>query len=145
LRQSVSVAAPARLAGLLRRLAALVYEALLLTAILLIAGFLVVGFTRGGAVGPWRLLHQAYYLAVAAGYFSWFWSHGRRTLAMKTWHLHLLTASGQALTPTRALWRFLLAALGLSAFGMGLLWAIFDPDRLFLHDRLAGTRLVADD
>jgi uncharacterized RDD family membrane protein YckC len=128
----------------LRRLAALVYEALL-TALLLVAGFLVVGFSRQGAVGPWRLLYQAYYLAVAAAYFSWFWSHGRRTLAMKTWHLRLLTASGQPLTPIRALWRFLLAAVGLGAFGVGLLWAIFDRDRLFLHDRLAGTRLVADD
>jgi uncharacterized RDD family membrane protein YckC len=64
---------------------------------------------------------------------------------MKTWRLHLLTACGQPLTPMRALWRFLLAALGLSAFGLGLLWAVVDPDRLFLHDRLAGTRLVTDD
>ena len=145
MRQSVSVAAPARPAGLLRCLAALAYEALLLTAVLLIAGFLVVGLTRDGTAGHLRPLYQAYYLAVSAAYFSWFWSRGRRTLAMKTWRLHLLTTSGQPLTPIRALCRFLLAAAGLSAFGIGLLWAIFDPDRLFLHDRLAGTRLLADD
>jgi len=27
--------------------------------------------------------------------------------------------------------------------GIGLIWAFFDRDRQFLHDRLAGTRLVA--
>jgi hypothetical protein len=26
--------------------------------------------------------------------------------------------------------------------GIGLLWAIFDPQHQFLHDRLAGSRLV---
>lgn len=136
---------PGRPAGLLRRLASFAYEALLLGALLLIAGYLVVGFGRDGVAGAWRPFYQAYYLAVAGGYFCWFWSRGRRTLAMKTWRLHLVTAAGQPLSPMRALGRFLLATLGLSAFGVGLLWAIFDPDRLFLHDRLAGTRLMADD
>jgi uncharacterized RDD family membrane protein YckC len=141
----VSAASTGQPAGLPRRLAAMVYEGLLLLAVLLIAGFLVVGFARSGANGPWRPLYQAYYLAVAAAYFTWFWSRGRRTLAMKTWGLDLITASGAALTPTRALCRFLLAALGLGAFGIGLFWALFDAERLFLHDRLAGTRLIVSE
>jgi uncharacterized RDD family membrane protein YckC len=32
--------------------------------------------------------------------------------------------------------------LGLAAAGAGFLWALFDPERRFLHDRLAGTALV---
>jgi uncharacterized RDD family membrane protein YckC len=27
-------------------------------------------------------------------------------------------------------------------YGAGLIWAIFDRDRQFLHDRLSGTRIV---
>lgn len=129
-------------AGLLRRFAAMVYEGLLVMAILLVAGFLVVGFARNGGGGLWRVLHQTYYLVVMAGYFTWFWSRSRRTLAMETWGLRLVTASGQPLSPKLAFLRFLLAVLSLGAFGAGVLWALFDRDRLFLHDRLAGTRLV---
>jgi uncharacterized RDD family membrane protein YckC len=140
-----SAASAGRPAGFLRRLAAMVYEGLLLLAVLLLAGFLVVGFTRDGTSGPWRPLYQAYYLAVAAAYFTWFWSRGRRTLAMKTWRLDLITVSGAPLTPMQALCRFLLAALGLGVFGIGLFWALFDAERLFLHDRLVGTRLVVSE
>jgi len=39
--------------------------------------------------------------------------------------------------------RFLLALLGTLAVGLGFAWAFFDRDRQFLHDRLAGTALVA--
>ena len=44
-------------------------------------------------------------------------------------------------TPRRALLRFALAAI-LVPTGISLLWACFDREGLFLHDRLAGTRLV---
>jgi uncharacterized RDD family membrane protein YckC len=43
----------------------------------------------------------------------------------------------------RAVHRYLLATLGLAALGLGFLWALFDRDRQFLHDRLAGTALVS--
>jgi uncharacterized RDD family membrane protein YckC len=38
--------------------------------------------------------------------------------------------------------RYVLAWPCLVYLGAGLFWAIFDRDRQFLHDRLAGTRLV---
>jgi uncharacterized RDD family membrane protein YckC len=38
--------------------------------------------------------------------------------------------------------RFFLALLGLLLAGAGFWWALVDRDRQFLHDRLAGTRLV---
>jgi uncharacterized RDD family membrane protein YckC len=42
----------------------------------------------------------------------------------------------------RAALRYALAWISLLALGAGFLWAWFDPDRQFLHDRLAGTRIV---
>ncbi|MFN9122921.1 MAG: RDD family protein, partial [bacterium] len=41
-----------------------------------------------------------------------------------------------------ALYRYLLAWPSVLAAGAGLAWALVDRDRQFLHDRLAGTRLV---
>jgi uncharacterized RDD family membrane protein YckC len=41
----------------------------------------------------------------------------------------------------RATLRYLLAVVSIGS-GIGLIWAIFDPQRQFLHDRLAGSRIV---
>jgi uncharacterized RDD family membrane protein YckC len=32
--------------------------------------------------------------------------------------------------------------VAVGALGVGLWWALFDRDRQFLHDRLAGTRII---
>jgi uncharacterized RDD family membrane protein YckC len=100
--------------------------------------------------------------AVLAAYFVWCWSGGRRTLAMKTWKLRLMRADGTAVTPKVALLRYLAAWIGpglavaayalLARHGLGahaawlvafnFLWAFVDRDRLFLHDRVAVTRIV---
>jgi len=42
-------------------------------------------------------------------------------------------------TPRRALLRLIVAAL---LFPVSIVWALFDRERQFLHDRLTGTRLV---
>lgn len=130
------------LAGLGRRLASLVYEALLLLAVLVVASFPVAPLVQALPT-PWgRHLQQVYLLAVAGGYLVWFWTHGGQTLAMKTWRIRLVHASG-GLVNTRQAWlRYGLALLGLAAGGLGLWWALWDRERQFLHDRLAGTRLV---
>lgn len=38
--------------------------------------------------------------------------------------------------------RYLVALAGSLLFGAGFLWALLDGDRQFLHDRLAGTRII---
>ena len=84
-------------------------------------------------------------------------------LAMKTWRLRLALADGSSTLPARtALARYLAAWIGpvlaLAAYaglhrhGLGahatwlvafnFLWALVDPARQFLHDRVAGTRIV---
>lgn len=123
--------------GLARRLGSMLYEALLLFAVAFFAGF-AFHFASGGAPldGGIRLAHQALLVAVFAAYFLCCWLRGGQTLAMKAWRVRLVGAS-----PRKALLRFLLALL-LVPTGVSLAWAVFDHDRQFLHDRLAGTRLV---
>ncbi len=67
-----------------------------------------------------------------------------QTLAQKTWDLRLTDLDGALLRPIRAILRYLLALLSVGS-GIGLLWALIDPERQFLHDRLIGSRLVVTD
>lgn len=122
----------------------MLYESLLLVAVWFLAGFLFVGLTRGDNSPLVIGALQVYILGVTAAYFMWFWTHGGQTLAMKTWRLKLTDSKDQPLGLRKAALRFALA-LPSVLLGIGILWAIVDRDRQFLHDRLAGTKLVATD
>ena len=159
------------LAGLSRRCASLLYEALLLVALVFIASFLLTPLVSPGSAASGafmlpsvtgRAISFAALFGLGAAYFGWSWSEGRRTLPMKTWRLALVTAGGAPLSRRTALVRYtavwigpalavaayaLLAPLALGALALPMLFinwlaAFVDPERQFLHDRLAGTRLV---
>ena len=116
----------------------MLYEALLLFAVAFFAGWLFFAASGGrDATSGWlRLALQAFVLVVFAAYFLRCWLHGGQTLAMKAWRIRLV-----GVTPRRALARFAYA-LALVPTGISLAWVFFDAERQFLHDRLAGTRLV---
>jgi len=102
--------------------------------------------------------------SILALYFVFSWTNGRRTLPMKTWRLFLAMPDGRPPTTKVALLRYLTAWIGpaLAIIGYGVLrevghggwawsllplnfaWALVDADRQFLHDRIAGTRIVKD-
>lgn len=131
-----------RVAGLPRRLASGIYELLILVALVFVAT-LPFSYLFGDATQGWkRHLLQAWVVFVTAAYFTWFWTHGGQTLPMKTWRFKLVMADGGGISTATAVRRYLLAAFGFVALGCGFLWAFFDRDRQFLHDRLAGTALV---
>jgi len=131
-------------AGLWRRVPAMLYEALLLLALWFIADYLFIALTHNLSSPYKKLLLQGYLLGITAVYFCWFWLRGQ-TLAMKTWRIRVVNREGAPLTLKQALLRFVLAMVLIPAFGISLVWALFDRDRQFLHDRLAGTRLVRTD
>lgn len=133
-----------KLASLRIRLLAMVYEAVLLAALLLAATALFLGIAGDSSHGPLRTLLQVYLLICAGTYLVWSWTGGRRTLAMRTWRIRLVDRSGGAVGLRTALVRYGSALLGIGACAAGLVWSIFDSERQFLHDRIAGTRLVRD-
>jgi len=138
----VTLPAGLRAARLSRRLASVLYEALIVIALVFIAT-LPFSYLFGDATHGWkRHLLQAWVLAVTAAYFAWFWTRGGQTLPMKTWRLRVVARDGGPVAVPRALRRFVLALLGFAALGLGFLWAFVDRDRQFLHDRLSGTLLV---
>jgi uncharacterized RDD family membrane protein YckC len=129
-------------ASLARRALALAYEALLLSALLLGSAVPFVMITHAADALMARPLFQIYLVAVAAAYFVWQWRRGGQTLAMKTWRMRIVTREGAPLGLRHALSRFLFALAGCMLAGCGFLWALVDREGLFLHDRLAGTKIV---
>jgi uncharacterized RDD family membrane protein YckC len=128
-----------------RRLASMLYEGLVVFSVLLI-GFLLpqILLSAYGLTMSNRLL-WLHVLLLLMLYFVWFWMNGGQTLPMKTWKLRLSGANGQALRPLQAVLRYLAAWPSILFFGVGVLWALFDKDGQFLHDRIAGTCIVQAD
>jgi len=151
-----------------RRLAAMLYEGLLLfgvmfgaTAIFLLLRAIVPPLARTGDIGL-----QVWGFFALGLYFVGFWRKRGQTLAMQTWRMRVVNADGSRISLGRAVVRYALAwiwvavAVGIIhvsgvsrwagagvALACVLAWgalAWLDPQRQFLHDRLAGTRLVRD-
>jgi uncharacterized RDD family membrane protein YckC len=137
----------ARAPGFFRRLAVIVYELLLLAGVVFVAAsiytLLVQGLTGADLTqGLARLAFRLYLLAIVLGYYLYFWTQGRQSLAMRTWRMALLRTDGSTLRPRDALLRIGFAILTLAPLGLGLWWMLFDRDRQTWYDRLAGTRAV---
>ncbi len=156
---------------LLRRMASLVYEGLILFGMLLIpgaVGAVIVAVTglQHSTIGD--VVLEVISFGLYASYFTWFWSTRGQTLPMQTWRIQVVTASGQNLTRPRAFARYLAswlwvapaaaltvlnhwnvreqpravaACIALSVLGYAML-ALALPQRQFLHDILCGTRLI---
>lgn len=161
-----SPTAPAATPTIRRRLTVLVYESFLLAAVLLAATALFMLVTLNGK-GPLFAHGLKLWLFVVTGaYFVFCWTDSGHTLAMKTWRVKLVMHDGGRVPVRTAVLRYLLAwgwflpailvshafhltgdkgafsialALGMAAWA---LTALLSRDRQFLHDRLAGTRLV---
>lgn len=151
--------------SLKRRLACFLYEGVLLFGVVMIAGYLYSSLTQQRNALQGRHGLQAFLFVVLGIYFVWFWSHGGQTVAMKAWHIRLVTHLGKPVSELRALARYLLAWLwfapalvtlyawnihapmplfGVLVAGVVVYAAVsrWLPGRQFWHDGACGTRLV---
>ncbi len=150
--------------SLKRRMACWLYEGMLLFGVVFIAGYLFGTLSQTRHALDNRPGLQAFLFLIIGIYFTWFWHRGQ-TLAMKTWHVKVVSAQGLPLSQSRALVRYLLSwmwflppllltiplglppsSIGLLSFVWVLIWALLSrlhPQRQFWHDAWAGTRLVS--
>jgi uncharacterized RDD family membrane protein YckC len=134
-------------AGFGRRLAALVYDFLLLAALLMIYTGGALFFTHGAAVvpataGAWVYLYRAGLVLVIGGYYLINWMRSGQTLGMRAWRLRVVTDSGEPTALKAAALRAVFGVLAWAPVGLGVLWMYVDPDHLALHDRLSKTRVI---
>jgi uncharacterized RDD family membrane protein YckC len=149
-----------------RRLICMIYEAFLLTAVEALAILVYLLVTRNQHTPVIDHGRNLVFFLVAAAYFIHAWSGSGHTLAMKTWRIKVVKLGCRTVPLRAAMVRYLMAwgwflpalvacyvfgwkttgqtgtalAVGVAAWA---LTALFDKDRQFLHDRVAGTRLIA--
>ena len=146
-----------------RRLAALVYEGLLLFGVMFAATLVFSVVAQARDPLSYRQPLQVLLFVLFGIYFIWSWSHGC-TLPMKSWRIRIQDVYGRPVSPRRALARYLLAwiwllpplvtgwwfvlsraEIAVLMVGWILVWALlsrFQPQGQFWHDVWAGTRLV---
>ena len=123
----------------------MVYESLPLFGVAFFAALLFLGATGANPSGWMRHVFQVYLFLAIGTYFVISWLRRGQTLAMKTWKLRLVGANGARITWRQAITRYVCAWPCLALGGIGILYARFDRDRQFLHDRLAGTCIVSSE
>ena len=128
-------------AGLIVRLLAMFYDALLLFSALLIATALALLVTKG-TLSYHNPFFRTFLFLVCYSFYAWFWLHGGQTLGMRAWRLRLQRLDGGPITPWQALLRFMVAIPSLAVAGLGLWWMLIDKDRLALHDRISESTIV---
>ena len=154
-----------RAPGVFRRLAVLVYDAMVMLAVLFLATALALPLSQGEAVAAESPLFQLYLLTVMFLYLGWFWTHAGQTVAMRAWRLQVVDVNGAGIGWGLALRRFLAALLpmlpGLLWLGLSgrrgdwmvlaailvpwlgsFLWVAIDPQKRALHDILSATRML---
>lgn len=147
-------------APLWRRLAALVYDGLLVGALWFVtAGLLVSLFNHlfphllvnhNGVGSPpdafLRWVLGPLLLLEAWAFYAWFWLHGGQTLGMRSWRIQVAGYRGGSLRFWQTLARFGGAWLSALLMGVGY-WLVLLPPYQSLHDRLSAsaTRQVPKD
>ncbi len=126
-------------ASLPRRLAAMLYDSLLILAIWMLSSFLIVAATGGEITSAYFPLFL--YLELAL-FYIYFWKVRGQTLGMQAWKLQTLNEAGEILNVTECGVRFFFATLSVLCLGAGFIWLLFDRQRLAWHDHASGTRVI---
>ena len=137
-----------------RRLAAIVYDAIVVVGlVLLVSGLIVIPLGTVVGQARWETLQHAVWvksllqlvnLLVISGFHVGFWTHGGQTLGMRAWRLRVIKNDGTNPSFTDACKRYAAAWLSALVFALGFLSSLWDPHRLTWHDRLSKTRLVLE-
>ena len=142
-------------AGLLRRLAALLYDMFLVFAMWMILGFVLL-FVFGlfadntselvdGQVQTHPVLlvlNFAMMVTSAAYFYLWFWRRTGQTLGMIAWRIRALRTDNQPIPLKQGLIRFIAAWPAFWLGGLGYLWLYVDKNHDAVHEKLSATKTV---
>ncbi|MEB0105274.1 RDD family protein [Pseudomonas sp. MH9.3] len=141
-------------AGLSRRLAAMLYDALLCTALLIVTAFIYTlvwiafvgeanmrALSESGALDGDPIL-STLLLFVLFGFFAKFWTHSGQTLGMQVWGVRVQNADGSRISLWQALLRVMVSIASWLCVGLGFVWSLFDKHKRSWHDIYSDTQLV---
>jgi uncharacterized RDD family membrane protein YckC len=139
--------------SLLRRLAAMVYDTLLVMAISILYSALATGINvaiNGAPATGERITWGAWGVVVFAGwilttgfFFCYFWHKSGQTLGMKTWRIKIVN-DNNLVCPTyqQCIIRCLCAPLSLCLLGAGYWFIYINKEQQTLHDKISNTRTL---
>lgn len=135
---------------LLRRLAALTYDILLVLPLIMASVALVMGVRTLLGLGPAddgtvqlnATFVQLLALLTAMVFFCWFWLKNGQTLGMQAWRIKMITLTGAAPGLGHVIARSLGAVLSAACLGLGYLWCLVDRNGYYWHDYISRTRLI---
>jgi uncharacterized RDD family membrane protein YckC len=134
--------------SLLRHLAVVVYDLLLLISVLLLAAAIAVGVnavvTGGQAIAAGDPFFFLYLLAVSFLFYGWFWTHGGQTLGMRTWKVFLLSENQHKISWRQAFLRFIVAIPSWFLIAIGFWWQWFGKGHKSWPDLISHTYLQYD-
>jgi len=94
-------------------------------------------FTKSSLLGMGTVL-----LLIFLSYIGTFTALGARTLGMDHEQLEVVSYQGTPITLREARLRSFGYLVSLGCFGLGFLWALFDPEQLTWHDKISKTLVV---
>jgi len=153
-------------AGLIRRLAAAVYDGLLVLALWFLGTAIMLPFARGEGFDAENPLLLLYLLLITGAFFGWFWWRSGQTLGMQAWRIQVVSDAETQASPRAILIRVALV-LGLLVAGLyglafvaidewpdwwgavalfplllSMSWSLVDTRQRCLHDILSGTQVI---
>ena len=127
-----------------RRFASIVYDSILLCSVFFFATFILISSLGDSEIESGNYAYNFFLIIIAYFYFCWHWINGRQTLGMRSWGISIVNESNTSLKWKQASLRYIASLLSLALFGLGFLWALFDKNKLALHDRLSKTKLIIE-
>ena len=118
------------------------YDSILLCSVFFLTTFILVAFRDAGEIESGNIIYNSFLILLAYFYFCWHWTKGRQTLGMRSWKIKVFDETDSTLNWKQASLRYFAALLSLSLLGLGFIWALFNKDKLTLHDRLSKTKLI---
>jgi len=151
--QAKNVAAtPYPRAGLMRRMAALLYDGFLVAAIWMVLGFalqLIVGTESNqlvdGAVQTDPVLDAILFtimVASSSGFYIWFWIRSGQTLGMIAWRIKLESVDGGLIGFKQGAIRYVAAWPAFFLFGLGYFSMYLEHNGDATHDRVSGSKVI---
>lgn len=134
-------------ASLTRRLAALMYDSLVIIALYILSGFVLVGaFKLLTQQFPEDTLPNAVYYSllfcVCFFYYNASWRRGGQTIGMKAWRIKLINEENHHIKLTQSMLRTGIGFFSLMICGAGFWWALIDKKSRSWHDMASLTRVV---
>lgn len=149
--QSPHYPIPLPVAPVWRRIAALVYDSLLLLALSMAYGGIALAihvalFGTGSEEYQPRLTHPLFpigWYVCLSSFYVFFWCRAGQTAGMKAWRLTIIGEENRRPSVKAAYTRAVLSSFLVPSF-IAYVWAWLDKDKLCLHDRLSQTKVLLE-